>query len=711
MSKPSLSSLLRPRAIIVMLCGALFAVTLYLTYRYTADRAALESAALQSAQVQADRAATHIDSVFVDVMQIANTLADDLTRGDQPYAAIQDRLAAEVETRPDIDGIAVTFEPFVYQPHTRLYQYYRYRENGVFAVLDGATYDYTTPPGTPDAPNTNWYHAPLDNGAVWNEPFLATGAGKVLIEYGVPFYRTGAQPTRANAAGVVTVDYSVQDMRALINGLELGATGYGFVITPSGTFLAHPIADYVVNQSMFAVADAIGSAALRQAVERALAGEAVRIELDDPVTGELSWTFFQPLPATGWVLGVVLNKADYALDARTTALDQMRIAAAAALTVFFAALVIAFPQGYSTRELWAISGLVSLLCLALIVLTWVVTGAVDQAIGVRVTDRAALGRYIDNYTRTSRVAQPPIEIPTGVLIQALEFPDPTTVRINGLVWQSYPAGDDAPAIERGVMLPGRIGEESTYDEVSRVVIDGREVIVWYIGMTIKQAFDPALFPFDNRLIDLRLMPRDLIANVVLTPDLASYDLINPRLLPGLDADAAIHNWRVIASTFTYQQPTYTTTFGIPSRAAATAPPELHFTIATQRGFVGPFVAYLLPGIVVMLMLFGFLINERQMGDKDEINGALNFGAALFFVIAVAHSSLRDTIGAIGLTYLEFLYLLLYLAIIAVVGNTFLVVKRPQMRMIRFRGNLAIKLAYFPVLLGVLLLLTLVTFFG
>ena len=32
-------------------------------------------------------------------------------------------------------------------------------------------------------------------------------------------------------AGVVTVDYSLQNIRSLMAGLELGATGYGFVFT------------------------------------------------------------------------------------------------------------------------------------------------------------------------------------------------------------------------------------------------------------------------------------------------------------------------------------------------------------------------------------------------------------------------------------------------------------------------------------------------
>jgi hypothetical protein len=701
----------RWRVLLLALDALALLVTIFLIYTYLDEQAQIENRALASAQLQARAAADQIDRVFTQVMRLANQLADDLSSGAQPYAEIRERLRAEVTAHPDIDGFAVTFEPFVYDPELRLYQHYIYRANGAFETLDGATYDYSIPPGSaPDAPQTAWYHAPLERGAMWNEPFLATGAGRVLIEYGVPFYRVGAsERTRETAAGVVTLDYSVQDMRALIGALELGATGYGYVFTPSGTLLAHPIGDYVINQSIFALADRAGDSALRSAAENALAGTPTRLRTTDPVTGEETWTFLEPLPSTGWGLGVVLNRAEFQLDARSNAIRQMEIAIAAAVTIFLATLIIAFPKGYSTRELWIISGVFSILCIVLIGFSWAVTLTALAPDNVRITNHAALNRYVETYTRASGSATPPTQIPTGVLLQAVEFSSPTSVRVNGYIWQRYPAGEGAPDIDQGFMLPGQIGEEAIFDEVQRKQIGDEEWTLWYFGVTIKQRFDPSLFPFDRRTIDLRITPLDFDAPIILTPDLASYDLINPRLLPGLDYEFAINNWLIQASAFGYRQPSYNTTFGIPSRAAAASAPELHFTVETQRSFIGPFMAYLLPGIVVSLMLFAYLLNERAAESKETIKESLSFGAALFFVIAVAHASLRDSVGAIGLTYMEYLYILLYLAIVLVTVNSFFVVHYPDWSLIRFRDNLPIKLIYFPLLTGSLMLITLITF--
>mgnify|MGYP001241896052 FL=1 len=698
----------RLRLALLALSAVALITTLLLVYSYLNLRADTEQNALSSAEAQARTAAAQIDAAFTEVMAIADHLADDLSAGAFPYDQIQERLQTEVTERPDIDGIAVTFEPFVYDSELRLYQHYVYRENGAFDVLDGATYDYTTPPGT-DGAQTAWYHAPLENGAMWNEPFMATGAGKILIEYGVPFYRVGEDHTPENAAGLVTIDYSVQDMRVLMTALELGATGYGFVITPSGTFLAHPIGEYVVNQSIFGLADEMGIAELRASADRALSGEPVRISWIDPVTGEQSWTFFEPLPSTGWVMGIVLNRAELELDPRENSGWLVGIALSGAATIFFFALVIAYPRGFSTRELWTISVISSGLCVALIIFIWGITISQHTPEGVRITDRSTLSRFLENVAQSSGVAEPPTEIPTGILIQAMEFPDPTTVRLNGYIWQSYPIGEDAPDIDQGFVLSGRIGEEATIEEIQRTRIDDRELIVWLIGVSLTQSFDPSMFPFDDRDVDIRITPLDLDARVLFTPDLESYDLINPRLLPGLDSSVQVLNWSLQSSYFSYRQPDLGTTFGVPVRGASTPLPELFFSVNTQRGFVGPFIAYLLPAVVGLLMLFAYLLNERSIGDKEEITSALNFGAALFFVFAVLHTSLRDNIGATGLTYLEYLYVMLYIAIINVAANAFVVVRRPEWAMVSFRSNLIVKVLYFPVFTGALLIITLMVF--
>jgi hypothetical protein len=138
-------------------------------------------------------------------------------------------------------------------------------------------------------------------------------------------------------------------------------------------------------------------------------------------------------------------------------------------------------------------------------------------------------------------------------------------------------------------------------------------------------------------------------------------------------------------------------------------PELNFSISSQRLFLGPFIAFLMPAVVAALMIFAFLLNESKPDEPEEIVTALSYTAALFFVIAVVHTALRDDAAAISLTYLEYFYILLYLMVVFVAINTFIIVHRPDSLLVRFEQNLVSKLLFWPVVLAVMLFATLSIF--
>jgi hypothetical protein len=240
------------------------------------DRDRREQAALAAARSRSTEAAAKIEACVRDARAVADDIARGLSTGELPYSEVRQRVRKECEARGDVDGIAVAFEPFVYNPARRLYQEYLSRKpDGSLSLLEGATYDYTLPPSTSaEQPKTAWYHTPLTAGPTWQEPFLATGAGRVLIEYGVPFFRKNET---ARPAGVVTIDFSLGQLQELLARLELGDTGYGIVCTAKGTFLAHPDRSRVVHGSAFDAADGIDRR-LEDAIRRALAGESGAVE-------------------------------------------------------------------------------------------------------------------------------------------------------------------------------------------------------------------------------------------------------------------------------------------------------------------------------------------------------------------------------------------------------------------------------------------------
>jgi len=386
--------------------------------------------------------------------------------------------------------------------------------------------------------------------------------------------------------------------------------------------------------------------------------------------------------------------------------DQISLAILMAGTLFLILTLVFHLDSFQVTNFWAVSATFSILCVLLIVLVWVLTNRLQTQNGVSITNQSQLNRFIEGIDIPEGMLTNPETIPTGIQVQSLQFPDPTSITVNGYIWQRY-AQDSR--VERGFALPQQIGEEVIIEEVQRDIIDGDEIIIWYIGVTLRQIYDTVRFPFDHRNIQIRITPIDLNANVILTPDLDSYLLMNPRRRPGVDSLANINNWKLESSRFSYAEQRTSTNFGLSERARDLTSYELRFSIRAQRVYLGPFIAYLLPGMVAAIMTFGYLVSGRREGDNDEIVSALNYAAALFFVIAVIHTALRDQIAAVNITYMEYIYILLYFAIIAVATNIFIVARYPDWTIVQYRNNLIPKMLYWPIFAGVMLVVTLMIF--
>jgi hypothetical protein len=209
-------------------------------------------------------------------------------------------------------------------------------------------------------------------------------------------------------------------------------------------------------------------------------------------------------------------------------------------------------------------------------------------------------------------------------------------------------------------------------------------------------------------VAILLQPAELEANVVLVPDLSSYRVLATRAMPGMGRDRTVLNWRFLESFFSYRiQPE--AALGLAAREGRATVPALYYNVAARRLYLGPFIAYLLPALVAAALAFAYLMTRRAGGTLEDLLEGLSYIAALFFVIVVTHTALRDNIGAIGITYLEHVFILLYLIVGLVVFDAFAVAHHPEWWMVRFRHHLPAKLLYWPLITGLLLVSTLAFF--
>ena len=386
----------------------------------------------------------------------------------------------------------------------------------------------------------------------------------------------------------------------------------------------------------------------------------------------------------------------------------------ATIAVMALAVLVFRPERGTLKAMGGTSAAWSVALLMALTLAWYFIASSelqDRWHGARVTTPAEVDAYLGTHAPTGI---DPIRIPTGVLVQSLEFLNGDNVQVTGYIWQRY--GPDAPEdLVQGVVLPEAIREAYDAKEAYRYEEDGVETVGWYFWATLREPFEYAEYPFDEQDLWLRLWPRDFSYDIVLVPDFASYGSLDPLALPGIESEFVYSGWTPVYSGFTYSVQPFDTSLGIGAAGEYQNMPELYFNFILDRDFLGPFIEHIIFAIAVGFLLFGLLVlttDDENLKTRFGLSTAGVLGAAsgLLFAVILKHNQLRTTIGNRGASYIEAIPVLLYGVIIIVVLNAILLAAPVKPKFVAHRNNLLPVLAYWPILLGLLLAVTLVVFF-
>lgn len=90
-----------------------------------------------------------------------------------------------------------------------------------------------------------WYEDAVasEGDIIWTEPYEDTGTGETVVTVAKSYYND-----KNKLIGVTGADISVATLLETIDKLEIGETGYAFLLDQSGTYLAHPD-DNLVGES------------------------------------------------------------------------------------------------------------------------------------------------------------------------------------------------------------------------------------------------------------------------------------------------------------------------------------------------------------------------------------------------------------------------------------------------------------------------------
>jgi len=562
------------------------------------------------------------DDVLNQISSPARELADEIGAGKLHRSQIIGRIETITDTTPHIFGMGVAYIPYLNEP--RRSPYY----------------------------------------------IQQTGQTQELQTFTIPCSRIQQKIPKC----VVFVDYTLIHINELINKLNLGKTGYGFIFSKQGVFIEHPIKEYVKNKkTIFNIAEIRNDNALKQrAINNNKSGIMEHI---DPITGQSAWIFYQPISTTGWTMATVVMQDEF-FGKIIEKLRHQRlwlIFWIITCIIFFIALLFSAEQ-----EHWAAVFSTSLALLIGISFIHYLAQTAPFRPGSESTiivDKANLNQFIYSNIKVDNKL---FVIPTGILIDSITFSTNRHINLTGHIWQKY--DENFPNnIFRGFNLPQ--AKSLQIREAYRRQQNQKEVIGWHFEASLPQAFDYSKYPFDRRELNILIEHQD--QNVLLTPDLEAYQWINPISHPGIKPEIALPNWQLKSSFFNYRD----------------EDTKLYFTIFLQRDFLNPFIKNLLPLIVIGIMLFAILL---LLGTVKLTDVAAPLGA-LFLGTSLTHLALKKEITVSEILYVEYFYVIMYIAIIAVIISYVLI--KHQLFIIQSRNGLIAKMLFWPLILGSLLSIT------
>jgi len=245
-----------------------------------------------------------IEQEFRAVEKVPETLALTLaTTPVQEEADLKLLLNSVLLKNSEIFGSGIFFERE--ETERNIYAPYVFRENNRIrhTRLDKAEYEYS---------EKQFYILPkVFNSSVWTDPYFDKGGGNILmVTYSAPFYKSGELYNTDGFKGVATADISLKWLTDLTQSVYMGKSGFSFIITESGVFVAHPDPSYILQESIFTRAEKLNSPKMREIGRKMIREEQGFIPIGPFLGGQESYLAWDKIPTPGWTLGTVVVKSE-----------------------------------------------------------------------------------------------------------------------------------------------------------------------------------------------------------------------------------------------------------------------------------------------------------------------------------------------------------------------------------------------------------------
>ncbi len=332
-SKTPRETSIRSRMLLWTVGVASLILAAVIAWSYFTVYARLQSEAMQRAASLAEGSAANIDTTLGEIQGLAQGIATTVEslEGRIDLDEMKAALEKGVLGNEAVFGLCVAFlkeetpagwqhsDPYVYRNGRKL----------AYTYSDAGDDSYV---------GEDWFYLPryLEK-PVWTEPYQETAITdrKVqIVSYAVPIYRGSSLDRRF--AGIVVCDIELGWLEKVIANLPLGKNGYGLLMSRNGTYISHPLADIVFNESVFSVAEGRGDEALRLTGRQMTSGFPGIQDFVSFAKSEPAWLAWHPVRTSGWTVGILLSKVELKAEVLRLARNEALVGGAGLLLLVIA---------------------------------------------------------------------------------------------------------------------------------------------------------------------------------------------------------------------------------------------------------------------------------------------------------------------------------------------------------------------------------------
>jgi hypothetical protein len=217
------------------------------------------------------------------------------------------------------------------------------------------------------------------------------------------------------------------------------------------------------------------------------------------------------------------------------------------------------------------------------------------------------------------------------------------------------------------------------------------------------------------LIPIRITTAGYNNHYRLVPDLDAYGIMNPLSKAGLAQELDLKGWNIYQSYFSYDDWSNAAKYTQGDPLYDGQLTELFFNIEVGRKFLNPFIADMVPIIVITALLFLVLMtmtkNEQHMSELGfDASTMLGYCSGLFFVLIVAHVYLREKLNIDTIAYIEYFYFMMYFVILSISASAILFSSRFQQRFMAHEDGVIVKILFWPAIFMITLIFTFLSFY-